>query len=442
MSLFLDWNYRLVQRLRGERVYEALEQIEKSQWYEPDKFARIQWQQLKTMISHAYENVPYYRHKFNLAALVPDQVRDRSDFRKVPILTKKDLREPSHSIKAQDQNYAFSSYSSSGSTGPSSMVLVDRTAAAFRHAAVFRMRKWMGLDIGDRMIMFWGSQLDVKNRSIDYVKDLFLNRRTFSTHALDNQQMEEYCRSVRRFKPKLLYGFTSAIYQFAQFLTSRNQDFRNSGIKAVLVTGEPLFEYQRECMEDTFGCPVYVQYGAEEFGPIAYECPDGGLHVMAENVYVEVEEPVDSAGKGNLLITSLRNSVMPLIRYRLGDVGMLSENKCSCGRGLPMLKEISGRSVDYIKTPDGKIMHGINFDYLPKYFLKEIKQFKIEQTDLNTLSIVMVKEKGFDEHTVSRFEKKLREIVGNKLQIHYEFKTEIPREATGKTRFVSTRLNS
>jgi len=440
MSILLDMNYSIVQRLRGEPVFEALKQLETSQWHAADQIARTQWQQIQVLLGHAYDNVPYYQHRFREAGITPGQIRDWSDFTKIPVLTKDDLRNPPCRIVARDRRGASSSYSSSGSTGPSSTVLVDRIAAAYRHAAVFRMRKWMGLEIGDRMIMFWGRQLDLKNRVVDHLKDLLLNRRTFSTHALNAELMSRYSRMVRRFKPKLLYGFASAIYQFAQHLDAHNQDLRGSGIRAVLVTGEPLFGYQREAMQDTFGCPVYVQYGAEEFGPLAYECPSGSLHVMAENVYIEVEEPTDSGGKGNLLVTGLRSAVMPLIRYRLGDVGILSNCTCSCGRELPLVKEISGRSVDFIRTPDGKMMHGINFDYLPKYFLNEIRQFQIVQTDRKTLSIDIVKEQGFDEHTLNRFEKRLREIVGSELQVQYQFKTAIEREATGKSRFIATRL--
>jgi len=299
----------------------------------------------------------------------------------------------------------------------------------------------MGIDVADRQVSFWGTQLDARHRAIDKVKDLLLNRRTFSTHALGPRQFLKYHGIIRAFRPKLIYGFTSAIHEFAQFLQSEDLAADDIGIKGVLVTGEPLFTHQRETLKSVFRCPVCVQYGAEEFGPIAYECSEGSLHVMAENLYVEVEKSEDNVTTGDFLVTGLTNSIMPLIRYRIGDVGAVSSETCTCGRGLPIIAEISGRSVDFIRTPEGTIVHGINFDYLPKYFLQEIRQFQIVQTDIHTLQIGIARDHGFRADTMARFEERLREVVGNTIGLTFEFKESLQREATGKSRFVSTTLS-
>jgi phenylacetate-CoA ligase len=161
---------------------------------------------------------------------------------------------------------------------------------------------------------------------------------------------------------------------------------------------------------------------------------------VAENVHVEAESAPGHDGRAGFLITSLNNRVMPLIRYRLGDVGILSTDACACGRGLPVLKEISGRSVDFVRTPDGRLLHGINFDYLPKYFLKEVRQFQILQTDADTLRVKVVKDTGFKDDTLVRFESRMRGIVGGEIKIVFELRNEIPRERNGKTQFVRTLL--
>lgn len=442
MKIFHKFYYALGQKLRGENVYKVLTQLEESQWYSQDKLKLIQWQAIKRILSHAYVNIPFYRQTFDQARIKPDDIREWDDLHQIPILTKNEIRNNANLLKAVDKKYRCSKYSSSGSTGPSSIVLADRNTEAYRHAAVFRTRKWMGIDILDKMVMFWGVQLHRRGRFKDIFKDFFLNRKTISTHVLDENTFIYYHKIINRFKPKIIYGFTSAIYEFARLIKSKDLPMSSFPIKAVLVTGESLFSYQREMIEKVMKCKVFEQYGAEEFGPLAYECPEGNLHTMAENVFIEVENHDGVGKRGNLLITSLNNFAMPLIRYRIGDIGELSQSKCTCGRGLPLVGEITGRSVDCIRTPDGKIMHGINFDYLPKYFLNEIKQFQIVQNNINAVCVNIVKDDGFNDATLAEFETKLREVIGEKLKTDFKVLESIPKEKTGKSRFVVTTLSS
>lgn len=431
--------HKFIQHIRGEKVFECLSELEQTQWYPVEKLKDIQWKKIKAIITHAYDNVPYYRQKFDEHGINPNKIKDLSDLKYIPILTKKELRENAPRLIAKDRKYRFSQDVTSGSSGPVTTVFTDRNAAAFQHAAVFRAYRWMGLDIGDKIARFWGTQLDVKRKIKDLIKDFLLNRITFSTHFLDDKTMFSYYQKLKNFKPRAIYGFTSAIYEFAQFIFRNELPIKNLDIKTIITTGELLFSYQRQVIEKTFNCRVYNEYGCAEFGPIAYECPHGNLHIMAENLYVEIENQTDD-GRGELIITELNNFVMPLIRYKLGDIGIVSYSKCTCGRELPVLKEISGRALDFVKTPDGRVIHGIYFDYLPKYFLGEIRQFQIVQEEIHTICVNIVKDSGFNKHTLQKFEKKLREVVGTKVDIIFEFKEAIPRENTGKFHFVISKL--
>jgi phenylacetate-CoA ligase len=440
-SSFHKTTYKLIQSLRGKKVFEVLDQLEKSQWYPQEMIREIQLQKIKKIIAHAYYHIPHYKKTFAEAGITPNQIKGWGDLKLVPILTKHDLRKEPRSLVAKPNCFICTRYSTSGSTGPPSVVLVDRNSEAYRHAAVFRSYRWVGFDIGERIAKFWGTQLDLKRSIRDQMKDFLLNRITFPTHFLDEKSMFNYYQRFRSFKPNALYGFSSAIYEFAQFLQNKNLPIEKTDIKAIIITGEPILPHQREIIEKTFACRVYNNYACEEFATIAFECPNGNLHLMSENVYVEVENQETGDGTGNLIITELNNSVMPLIRYRLSDVGILSNTKCNCGRGLPVLKEISGRSLDLIKIPTGRIIHGIYFDYLPKYFLNEIKQFQIVQTDMNTICVNLIKDKGFNKTTLRKFENKLRGILGDEVKIIIIFKEVIPRENTGKFRFVISKLS-
>lgn len=439
--LFRKKVYKLIQRLQGRRVFQVLNQLEQNQWQDGKMLSELQWRKIKVIILHAYNNVPYYKEVFTKGGISPDKIKDFNDFKNIPVLTKDDLRRAHHSLTAKNKRHIASKYSTSGSTGAPSVVFTDRNSEAYRHAAIFRSYLWIGLDIGDRIAKFWGTQLDVKKKITDRMKDFVLNKVTLSTRSLDEVSMLMYYKTLKSFKPKALYGFTSAIYQFAQFLQNRGLPSKGIGISGVIVTGEKILPHQKEYIEKTFECNVYNNYASEEFATIAFECPEKSLHLMSENVYVEVEKPEDEDGRGNLIITELNNFIMPLIRYRIGDVGIISCQKCACGRGLPVLKEISGRSVDFIKTPNGGIVHGISFDYLPKYFLNEIKQFQIVQEHTDAITINLVKERGFNDSTIENFKNRLRKILGDEIKLNIVFKDNISRENRGKFRFVISRLN-
>lgn len=436
--------YRLVQGIRGERVFEKLNELERTQWYSYAEIKALQWNKIKRIIEHAYYNVPYYREKFKREKFSPDDLKTWADVVRVPILTKEELRESSLNLIAKDRRYMFSRDSTSGSSGPATIVFTDRNASAFQHAAVFRAHRWMGLTIASKTARFWGTQLDFKRRAIDMLRDALLNRITFSTHALSEKAMYQYYDQLRKFNPNIIYGFTSAIHQFADFVWEKKLNTHKNNIKAVLATGEPLFTYQREFVERVLKSRVYVEYGCAEFGPIAYECPHAKLHLMAENSYVEIEcdGQFSAEGKGDLILTELNNFGMPIIRYKIGDVGVVSNATCECGRGLPQIEEISGRSIDFIKTPDGRIIHGIYFDYLPKYFLGEIKQFQVIQEDNYTIRINVAKNSKFSQNTVLRLKEKLRDVLGNEMVINIDSSGMMLREKTGKLRFVVSRITS
>jgi phenylacetate-CoA ligase len=121
---------------------------------------------------------------------------------------------------------------------------------------------------------------------------------------------------------------------------------------------------------------------------------------------------------------------------------VLSEEPCECGRGLPILEEISGRTLDFIQTGDGKKVHGMYFEYLPKYFIGEIRQFQIVQDELSSVTVRILKDVDFNESTLARFEEKLREVIGADVVIEFDIEASVFREATGKHRMVVSKINT
>jgi phenylacetate-CoA ligase len=211
------------------------------------------------------------------------------------------------------------------------------------------------------------------------------------------------------------------------------------GVKVVFVTSESLYEHQRAVIESTFGAPVANGYGGRDAGFIAHQCPDGGMHITAEDIVVEIVgedgEVLPTGERGEIVITHMRMGDFPFVRYRTGDVGSLSGDNCPCGRGLPLMGKIEGRSTDFIRAPDGRVIHGLALIYVLRE-ISQIEEFKIIQESLNRITLQLVSggsnRKVIEEDVTKQF----RQRIGSSLVVNFEYVDKIGREASGKFRYV------
>jgi phenylacetate-CoA ligase len=240
--------------------------------------------------------------------------------------------------------------------------------------------------------------------------------------------MEYFYRKLLKFQPELIWGYATAMYTFSKFLKDKQLDTNSLNIKVIITTGDLLYDHVREFINSVFNCPVANHYAARDAGVIAGECPKGNMHIHAENVIVE-------SINSELIITHLENYVMPFIRYRIGDIGILSEELCPCGRGLPLLKSLEGRTNDILLTPSDKSVHSLSMVYIMRD-IKNIKQFKVVQEERDRLVIKIVKESNFAEVDAVYIIRKIKELMGKEINIFFEFVNEIPKEPSGKFKWV------
>jgi len=211
------------------------------------------------------------------------------------------------------------------------------------------------------------------------------------------------------------------------------------GIKVVFVTSERLYDHQREVITEAFGCPVANGYGGRDAGFIAHECPAGGMHITAEDIIVEI---VDEQGNvqpegvsGEIVVTHLATSDFPFIRYRTGDIGTLDSIPCACGRGLPLLKEIQGRSTDFVIAADGTVMHGLALVYI----LRDqpgVKAFKVIQESLEMTQVLLVTEPPFAQQSVEKIVTGFKQRLGASVLVQVSIVDSIPAEKSGKFRYI------
>jgi phenylacetate-CoA ligase len=238
----------------------------------------------------------------------------------------------------------------------------------------------------------------------------------------------------------MLFGYPSAISHIAARAADRGVRLDDLGVKVVFCTSERLYEHQREQIERSFACPVANGYGSRDAGFIAHQCPQGNMHLTAEDIIVEI---VDEAGRvlppgqsGEIVVTHLATRDYPFIRYRTGDIAALSEEVCPCGRGLPLMTDIQGRSTDFVVAADGTVLHGLALIYVVRD-LAGVRAFKIVQESLSHTRVLLDMEGGQNQAQISTtVVEGFRRRLGNEVDIAVEFVEHIPAEKSGKFRYV------
>ena len=436
-----------------------LRELERSQWFSLQQIQEIQWAKLLRLINHAYSNVPYYRDLFDGQCIKPSDINSFDDVWKIPPLCRKAIHENfERMVAAAFDRKSLIRKTTSGSTGEPIAILRDRPAQGIASASGLRFRKWAGHDMGEKSARIWGKAIELDETATKKdepsafslggiemgIKQKLGNAInptvTLSAfEAMSQEVMEEFFVRVKKLGVSVLVGYVSAVYFFAEFVNENHQG--EITLKAVRTIAEVLYKHQRGVIEKAFQCPVFNVYGAREFELVASECSfHRGLHINAENLYVEVVNsegrPVPNGKSGEIAITDLNNYAMPLIRYLIGDQGTLSGGSCPCGRGLPMIEEIIGRTVDMISLSDGTFLHGTIFINFMWNFASEVERFRVVQRKKGEIDLYL---KLYSPLTAERFEVlklSLQKITHNKLSIKHHLVEELPLDASGKYRYV------
>ena len=238
----------------------------------------------------------------------------------------------------------------------------------------------------------------------------------------------------------MLFGYPSALTHIARHAQQRGVALNDLGIKVAFVTSERLYDEQRATISQVFGCPVANGYGGRDAGFIAHECPAGGMHLTADDIVVEI---VNEAGQvqgagvaGEIVVTHLSTAEFPFIRYRTGDIGVLGSAPCACGRGLPLLQDIQGRSTDFVVAADGTLMHGLALIYILRD-MPELASFKIVQQTRERTTVYLVPGAGVDrDRAQAAIVQGFRRRLGPDVDIALEWVSQIPPEKSGKFRYV------
>jgi phenylacetate-CoA ligase len=404
----------------------------------------MQLRKLRAILKHAYENVPFYHKKFRRTGIKPDDIKSFSDLYKVPFTTKFEIQaSPFEDVVARNVNIdRCRKTTTSGSTGIPLTVVSDRVAEDFSFAVWARAMLENGLKpLVDRMATIRHPKFLQERK--DIVGMLWANKRK-QISVFDSA--EQQLKILEDFKPDIIKGYSSSLAILADLCKKKGSRVKP---RLVFTGADFLTGKNRELVSSAFGCEVFDYYGCIEFSLLAWECSEHvGYHINVENVAVEFikdGEAVAPLERGEIVCTGLVNYAMPLIRYRLGDVGVLLNEQCSCGRTLPLMKTVEGRIDDFLTTLDGRVISGQIFseNYPFENWEKEgIKQFRVIQERRDKLTIKLaVREGVFNEVPVlEKVRKKLQELFGEGMNIEFQIVDEIEKDPSGKIRIALSRV--
>jgi phenylacetate-CoA ligase len=237
----------------------------------------------------------------------------------------------------------------------------------------------------------------------------------------------------------MLFGYPSALSHIARHAASRGVAMDDLGIRVAFVTSERLYDDQRALIGRCFGCRVANGYGGRDAGFIAHECPEGGMHITAEDIVLELVDrdgqPVPDGEPGEVVVTHLATREFPFIRYRTGDVAVRDTRRCGCGRGLPMLREIQGRTTDFVVAADGTVMHGLALIYILRD-LPGLQSFKVVQHSLTRITVQLLPGPGFDPACETTIVEGFRRRLGADVVVEVQRVQAIEPEKSGKFRYV------
>jgi len=421
--------YRAAARARGESTFRFLEEYRKTQWKTRAAWDLYREERLDNIQRYAARVIPYYRNRVG------------SGFRDFPVIGRKTLKEKGPMFVNPNIRKGISIKKTSGSTGEPVIVRRDAEGLAREQAVTWRGYEWAGLLPGARQARFWGVSLEWKARLAMQCKDLLLNRKRFSVFNYSEPMLEAYASRIEKFRPTYIYGYASALNDFALYLRVRKRPLCVPNLRAVVATSEVLTEDLRNGIESGFGVPVFNEYGCSELGTIAHQCPFGNLHINSETLHLEVLQEdgrICDEGQGRILVTEFHNLVQPLIRYDLGDLAVLERGECVCGRTMPIIREIQGKSYDIIFGPAGRKYFPEFFSYIFKDIQSHkdrIRQFQVIQTDRD-LAVNMVKGDDFGDDVEKIFHERVRREFGDFFNCTFHYMHQIPKENSGKFRQV------
>ncbi|MCK5150099.1 phenylacetate--CoA ligase family protein, partial [Candidatus Pacearchaeota archaeon] len=410
--------------LTGSKIPKHLSEIKKLDKLPKDKLKKYQEEKLKKILLHSWKNVPYYTKVLEKAKVVVNGKVHLDNFSKIPILTKEILRKEKENMYSKDyKKRGFYENTSGGSTGEPAKFIQDKDFLDWEIANKIFLKLVAGQGVGDKELRFWASERDLfegKETLKIRLRNWLYNRKEFNTFKMSDKEMKQYVKDWNKYNPKWIESYVQSIYEFARFIKKNNLKIK-SPKNGILTSAGTLYPEMKKLIEEVFNCSVYNRYGSREVGDMAF-----GKDKLKLSLWIHKFE---TKKNGEVLITSLTNYSMPLIRHAMGDIAEV-DNEFE-------LKNVLGRVNNIIETSNGKldstsIIAGLFFDLKGNLFTSfskyQLTQKKKDEFELKI--IISDKEKWKLEKKA--IDEVMKKILGEKVKFRFNEVKEINPLKSGK----------
>jgi phenylacetate-CoA ligase len=452
MKNFRNFLWKQILSFRGNTL-RNLNQVERWQWLDQKQMHALQQERLGRLLLHSYNHVPFYRHVLGNAGVVDDDGKvNVRNFSQIPLLDKSAIRVHYEKLKSDDlATRKWHENTSGGSTGEPVRFVQDKDNHEWLTAVKMLDDLWSGYSVTEKKIILWGS-----------VRDLLIGRETLKTRLgqwlrneiwlnafhMTPERMHAYVECINGFQPVQILSYVESIYELSRFIEREGLQINNP--RSIMTSAGALDRDMRKTIEWIFKAPVFNRYGSREVGDIACECDHHkGLHISLFTHFVEILKqdgtPAEVGEIGEIVVTLLTNYAMPLIRYRIGDMGAWAEQTCTCGRAWPLLKEVSGRITDNFITKGGTLVYGAFFRHL-LFFRDWIVRYQIIQEDYDLIRILIVPHEPngmpveFHDREVKDITEKIRLVMGQSCHVDFDFVDDIVPLPSGKYRYTISKV--
>lgn len=442
---WLAWNvlFRLQERLKGHPTFAILADMERADRLSPSALESQTAERLAAFVAECYARVPLLRRRFDEAGVRPDQIRGPQDLARLPLLTKDDVRRHRAELRSTSAG-RLESRATGGSTGSPLIFDVPMRRIASQVACRQRVARWFGLQVGDPEIALWGSPIEVGRHDwIKSARDWALATRLLSAFEMNAETMSRYLDILERGPCSQIFAYPSAIERLCRHAQSEGRDLTRVGVRAVFVTGEVLYPFQRELIAGTLGCVVADGYGGRDSGFLAHECPHGGMHIMADAVVVELigadGRAVAPGESGEIVVTDLYSSGAPFLRYATGDMAVASARVCPCGRPMPLIERLEGRRNDSIYARDGRVINSLALIY-PVREIDGIEHFCVVQEEIGRFRVEIVRGPAYPPDAEARIATAWRKLLRDDIAVEFSYPATLAAEKSGKLRHVISKV--
>jgi len=402
-------------------------QLLRSQYWQPDQLESSREKQLEKTL-RAAAKIPFYAERFG-------STPHARDLRQLPILRRIDIEPLSASVRAlYPAGTRFIGERSSGTSGVAVTLLFDSSHQRGRNAArarYLRAHRWSPFE---RTAWFVGARL-VTEYDPDYHSLVELIR-SFAALGVKFvptlMPFPEQMDVLTQMKPVSIYAYPSNIEGIVRLMKETGR--RLPSVRHALCGGEVVDDSLREQTREMFGFDLRDNYGSTE-AFLAFECPAGSYHVNAEHVWLEIVDEcgceVAPGAMGRVLVTTLENFLMPLVRYEIGDYAIASSGKCNCGRTLPLLGRVLGRQSNLFRKADGSIVSGWMMVGIMRK-ITQAKSFQVIQRSIGQVWVRYVADQPLDAETQDKIRSEIRDYLEGDINVGFERLDEIARAPSGK----------